>query len=451
MSERVWDMNIVGHGEEDPRGLMPHPLNPKIHTPEQDAVVEGSLAYLGWLMSVTKNLETGRLLNGHERVALAIAHGEATVPVEYVRIPEEQEATALRILDPSGQLAQRHLERWAQLAVGAPEAPPVLEQFWAQLLAQEAAPAGGAGAPPAPEKEWQGSWSADRETQEAELAAQTEGVRQTWGVEPGQVWQCGRHVVWCGDSLRAAVEGALLAGPRVDLVVTSPPYAVDKAYEQTGGVDAHRQMIRDLGARCQAVVKPGGFVVVNFGEVWAQVMARPWTGRERACLYPMSTEYWQAWYGGLGWDLYAQRVWMKPFAKLRQPLWTYHTSLAHQQEWEWVWTWRLPGGEGEQVYDWDTSVHAVWDSRVQWVDPDGAGPWKHWSAGFPEFVPTQALKAHSAAGAVVWEPFLGGGTTLLACEALGRTCRGSDRDPGAVAVTLQRFSERTDTQPVRVA
>jgi hypothetical protein len=449
MSERVWDMNIVGHGEEDPRGLVPHPLNPKRHTPEQDAVVEGSLDYLGWLMSVTKNLETGRLLNGHERVALAIAHGEPTVPVEYVRIPEEQEATALRILDPSGQLAQRHLERWAALAAQAPAAPPVLERFWAELAAQHAV-SGPPAPPPAPEKEWQGSWSEDRETQEAELAAQTEGVRQAWGVEPGQGWQLGRHRVWCGDSLSAEVERALLGPQRVDVVVTSPPYAVDKAYEHGEGVAAHRQMIRALGERCQAVVRPGGFVVVNFGEVWAQVMARPWTGRERACLYPMSGEYWQAWYGGLHWDLYAQRVWVKPFAKLRQPLWTYHTSLAHQQEWEWVWTWRLPGGEGEQGYDWDTSVHAVWDSRLQWVDPDGAGPWKHWSAGFPEFVPTQALKAHSAVGAVVWEPFLGGGTTLLACEGLGRTCLGSDRDPGAVAVTLQRFDERTGVRPVRV-
>jgi hypothetical protein len=42
------------------------------------------------------------------------------------------------------------------------------------------------------------------------------------------------------------------------------------------------------------VVRPGGFVVVNFGEVWAQVMARAWTGREAACIYPMSLEYWQA-------------------------------------------------------------------------------------------------------------------------------------------------------------
>jgi DNA modification methylase len=131
-------------------------------------------------------------------------------------------------------------------------------------------------------------------------------------------------------------------------------------------------------------------------------------------------------------------------------LWTYHTSLAHQQEWEHVWTWRLPGGRGEQVYDWDTSVHAVWDSRTQWVDPDGGGPWQHWVAGFPQFVPAQALKAHSAAGAVVWEPFLGGGTTLLACETLGRRCLGSDQDPGAIAVTLQRFSDATGERPRRV-
>jgi len=39
----------------------------------------------------------------------------------------------------------------------------------------------------------------------------------------------------------------------------------------------------------------------------------------------------------------------------------------------------------------------------------------------------------------VYDPFLGSGTTMIACENLGRKCRGIEIDPGYVAVCLERF------------
>jgi len=46
----------------------------------------------------------------------------------------------------------------------------------------------------------------------------------------------------------------------------------------------------------------------------------------------------------------------------------------------------------------------------------------------------------SKKGEVVYDPFCGSGTTLLACEQLGRIGFGIELDPRYVAVTLERLS-----------
>ena len=49
---------------------------------------------------------------------------------------------------------------------------------------------------------------------------------------------------------------------------------------------------------------------------------------------------------------------------------------------------------------------------------------------------------------VVLEPFSGSGSTIIACERLGRKCRAVEISPGYVAVALQRFYDVTGVTPV---
>jgi DNA modification methylase len=49
---------------------------------------------------------------------------------------------------------------------------------------------------------------------------------------------------------------------------------------------------------------------------------------------------------------------------------------------------------------------------------------------------------------IVYDPFLGSGTTLIACENLNRRCRAIELDPGYVGVTLERYFQATGIKPV---
>ncbi len=58
------------------------------------------------------------------------------------------------------------------------------------------------------------------------------------------------------------------------------------------------------------------------------------------------------------------------------------------------------------------------------------------------------IGASTDSGGAVIDPFLGSGTTLIACERLGRKCYGVEIEPKYVAVTLQRWADVTGREPV---
>jgi DNA modification methylase len=47
----------------------------------------------------------------------------------------------------------------------------------------------------------------------------------------------------------------------------------------------------------------------------------------------------------------------------------------------------------------------------------------------------------------VYDPFLGSGTTIIACEQLGRKCRAIEISPGYVGVAIQRWADATGKEP----
>jgi DNA modification methylase len=61
------------------------------------------------------------------------------------------------------------------------------------------------------------------------------------------------------------------------------------------------------------------------------------------------------------------------------------------------------------------------------------------------------IKSSSPADGLVIEPFLGSGSTLIACEKTGRTCYGMELSEKYCDVILQRFQDFTGIEPQKVA
>ena len=60
------------------------------------------------------------------------------------------------------------------------------------------------------------------------------------------------------------------------------------------------------------------------------------------------------------------------------------------------------------------------------------------------------IRNHLKAGELVYDPFLGSGTTLVAAETLGRRCYGMEIEPRYVQVTIERWQGLTGRTAVRL-
>lgn len=97
--------SIVESADIDPQSLDLHELNWRIHTAEQKKALGEALEKIGWVQRVVVNKNTNKIIDGHLRVAVARARGEATVPVNYVDLTQAEERLALATFDPIGSLA----------------------------------------------------------------------------------------------------------------------------------------------------------------------------------------------------------------------------------------------------------------------------------------------------------------------------------------------------------
>jgi DNA modification methylase len=71
-------------------------------------------------------------------------------------------------------------------------------------------------------------------------------------------------------------------------------------------------------------------------------------------------------------------------------------------------------------------------------------------AAYPVELPARAIKMHTREGDTVLDPFGGSGTTLVACEQLGRICRTIEREPHYCDVIIQRWENLTGKKAERV-
>lgn len=101
------------------------------------------------------------------------------------------------------------------------------------------------------------------------------------------------------------------------------------------------------------------------------------------------------------------------------------------------------------IYGWVDGAHKFYGGTSQ------VSTWcidrSHKSDLYPTMKPVElyvrALSNSSRDDDIVAEPFCGSGTSLIACEQLGRRCRAIEISSGYVAVALQRFKDATGKQP----
>lgn len=238
--------------------------------------------------------------------------------------------------------------------------------------------------------------------------SRAEELRKEWGTELGQLWQCGEHFIVCGDCTDPAVVKRLMGDEKADLV-TDPPYGIkrDKGFEGAGGFKGDGKPIprrRYEGSNWDAdrPSKETFNTLLNISE-----SALIFGGNFFADILPQ----------GKHWIVWDKKNTMPTFGDC-----------------ELIWT-NLPR----------TSVKKI---IFEYNGLIGKEKERHHPTQKPVALIVNLLSEYLKDGRIVLDPFLGSGTTMIACENLGRKCRGIEIDPGYLGVILERYKTTFNKMPV---
>lgn len=243
-------------------------------------------------------------------------------------------------------------------------------------------------------------------------------LRQKWGVESGQLWQLGDHRVICGDCTDGMVISSFLNGDKADCIVTDPPYGV--SYD--GGTTKRDELSGDSSP---ALYLPAL-------ACWKSICA------DHVALY--------LWYAD-GDQAVSQAVSQAGFVVRRNLIWNKNQaqygalSQQYKQKHEPFFYAHLKGKS--PYWAGDATEITVWN--IDRESTNDLHPTQKPAALFE-----RAIKNSSKIGDLIFDGFLGSGTTLIACERLSRKCYGVEIEPKYVAVTLQRWADVTGREPVLI-
>jgi hypothetical protein len=100
-----WRHRITRHESVDPRTLVPHPENWRLHPDRQRRALHGAIGQVGFVGEILASTRSRRILNGHLRWEEAIRADQRAVPVGWVDCESDEEERAILLsLDPVAEL-----------------------------------------------------------------------------------------------------------------------------------------------------------------------------------------------------------------------------------------------------------------------------------------------------------------------------------------------------------
>lgn len=409
--------------------LEPYERNARTHSPEQIELIKESIRRFGFVGIV-----------GYDAQGLAIGHGRRQAVLEMWAAGEDVWGPGKRAKLPPGQVPGIDItglsedERRAliladnQLALRADwDNAKLLEELKAlegagfdlpligfsidELAALFNPPKSGKGDPDA--------------------VPETPAIPAT---QAGDLWVLGDHRLKCGDATSAEDVDSVLDGCVPLLMVTDPPYGVD--YDPAWRNGALREDGSVISARAT------GRVDNDDRADW------------RAAWELFSGDVAYVWHAGTKSHFVADSLIACGFAIRAQIIWTKQNFVISRGDYhaqhEPLFYCVRKGKKGHYVGGRKQST--VWEIRNGSTFGGGDSDDKHTGHGTQK--PVECMKRpienNSKPGDVVYEPFSGSGTTIIACEMTGRRCLAIELNELYVDVAIQRFQDFTG-QPARLA
>ena len=429
--------------------LIPYARNARTHSAEQVAQVAASMREFGFTSPILIDGDSG-VIAGHARLLAARKLGLTEVPVIVLDHLTAAQKRAYVLVD--NQLALN--AGWDEEMLAAELMALTEDEFDLSLLGFD-------------DEELR---RLIKDIDQDATGGSDEDVTSEPSLEPvtraGDLWLIGKHRLICGDCRDRATVGQLLHGCQANVAITSPPYASQREYDATSGFTPippadYSTWFRAVAANIQSVLSPDGSYFLNIKEhaeggerslyVKDLVIAhqRQWGWRfvDEFC--------WRNTSNGVpgGWPNRFKNAWEPVFHFTRSERIKFRPeAVSHESEDVVVYSPenpKAPSGSGLLGCGADKVAGLARPSNVIEVKAEG-GQGEH-SAPFPRALVEFFVTAFSDPGDLVFDPFLGSGTSMAAAHVLGRIGCGCEISPAYCDVILRRMQSLTGLEPVLAA
>ena len=283
--------------------------------------------------------------------------------------------------------------------------------------------------------------------------------------QPGDIWLLGPHRIICGDCRDFGTVEKLLAGERVNVAFTSPPYASQRAYDESSGFrpippDEYVDWFEDVQSSVRAVLAEDGSWFVNIKEHCDD-------GQRHLYVKDLTIAHVRRW----GWLFVDELCWVDTrngvpggwpnrFKDAWEPVFHFAVNgkikfspLANGEHSADVFAYspeNAKSSSGSGLLGADKALGmregVARPSNVVQI-PAAASIGLH-SAPFPVDLAAWFIRAYSDTGDTVFDPFMGSGSTLIAAHREQRTAYGCEISPVYCDVILRRYQEHAGTKPV---
>lgn len=425
--------------------------NPRIMSKTAKSKLKASLEKFGLVQDIVWNKQTGNIVGGHQRYKILRSLGVEKVRVVVVDLnPSEEKQLNLVMNDPGsqGEFDEAKLEALSfefegdidELDFGNLGLPDLFAGFNVELPNFS----------PEIDRE-----EKDEQEDEAEGPVEMPAVPLT---KKGELWLLGDHRVLCGDSTNLDDVNRLMDGKSADMCFTSPPYDQQRNYTTSVDVGDWDNLMR--GVFQNLPMHDHGQIFVNLGLIHRE---GEWQDYWRKWVEWMRMQGWRrfAWYvwdqgaglpgdwnGRLGPSFEFIFHFNKERRGPRKTKETKESSRKSRGNAKSTVGFRKEGGS-QTVYSPDKlgQPFKIPDSVTRVKRNSSMGPYH--PATFPTPLPAEYIDAYSEQYEIVFEPFLGSGSTLIAAQGLDRICYGMEIEPLYLDVVLMRYSKLTGNDPER--
>jgi DNA modification methylase len=388
--------------------LRPNPKNWRKHPKVQADALRGVLSEIGQADALlVRELPDGTLMiiDGHLR---AETMPDSIVAVLVLDVTEEEADKLLLTIDPLAAMAESDPERMASLLKTVRTNNEAVQE----LLRRTAG-----------NRLWEKLYplNLDEATVSSGFA---DTLQEKWDTKPGQFWQAGAHRVICGDSRDPMNVVHLFKDgeKRFRTIWCDPPYGVDYS-RKNEFLNA-----RDRGNRIQKPIandeNPDEAPEVFSSSMRVAIAHGVRGASAYACAPggPLLPKFIAA-FDDSGFSFRASLVWSK------------QQFVIGRSDYQW--------SHENVLYGWiENGAHYFIDDRTQRSVFEVDKP--HVSAFHATQKPIELISKmianSSRSGEVVYDPFAGSGSTLVAAHQLGRIGYGCEIDPAYLAVVLERLS-----------